>query len=165
MRSGESFYVPGELPGSSGSNGRMDFFHHHPPSLIICSALTVNPHIQSKILLLRDSNEPAFSMREIHLASLVLDEIPWLHWRNWKTPVPSLSKLSPRLQWTMDLLLLGLGRKEIADQIGISEGTVSGYIRKLYHQFGVNSQAELMRLRLQESSLPSPEDDKSSLRS
>jgi DNA-binding CsgD family transcriptional regulator len=52
------------------------------------------------------------------------------------------------LQWTLDLLLLGLGRKEIADQIGISEGTVSGYIRGLYQHFGVNSQAELMRLRL-----------------
>jgi len=149
---GESFDVPRELPETSESIGRMDFFHDHPPSLIICSALTVNPHIESKILLLRDPNGPAFSKRETHLASLVLDEIPWLHWRNWKTPAPSHSRLSPRLQWTMDLLLLGLGRKEIADQMGISEGTVSGYIRKLYHQFGVNSQAELMRFRLRQPS-------------
>jgi len=102
---------------------------------------------ESHIALCREPEQKEFSSREIQLASLVLEEIPWLHWREWKTRQPLRPKLSPRLQWTMDLLLLGLGRKEIASQIGISEGTVSGYMRELYQQYGVNSQAELMRIR------------------
>jgi len=104
---------------------------------------------ESHISLCREPRQKEFSSRETQLASLVLEEIPWLHWREWKTRQPLRRKLSPRLQWTMDLLLLGFGRKEIASQIGISEGTVSGYMRELYQQFGINSQAELMRIQLQ----------------
>lgn len=107
--------------------------------------------IESHITLCREARQKEFSSREIQLASLVVEEIPWLHWREWKTQPPLRPALSPRLQWTMDLLLLGLGRKEIADQIGISEGTVSGYMRALYQQYGVNSQVELMKIQLQKS--------------
>ncbi len=153
---GECFDWPVKLPDAAGSTLRPESFSDHSPSHIICSAVAVNAHTQSRILLLRDPGEPAYNIREIHLASLVLDEIPWIHWREWKSQRPSHAKLSPRLQWTMDLLLLGLGRKDIADQIGISEGTVSGYIRKLYQQFEVNSQAELMRLRSHEASVTKP---------
>ncbi len=149
---GESFDLPMELTESSSASSLLESIPDRAFSHLICCTHTVNANTESKIMLLRDPKDPAYSIREIHLASLVLDEIPWLHWRDWKTPAPSLSKLSPRLQWTMDLLLLGLGRKEIADKMGISEGTVSGYIRSLYHQFGVNSQAELMHLRLQDPS-------------
>ncbi len=152
-RIGESFDMPVALQNASGPIVQWEFLPVSSAQAI-CSDLAVNSHTNSKILLLREPDEPEFSIREVHLASLVLDEIPWLHWREWKTPRPSHAKLSPRLQWTQDLLLLGLGRKEIADQIGISEGTVSGYIRKLYQYFGVNSQAELMRLRTQEPAMP-----------
>jgi len=144
---GETFHWPLELPEEPLPAG--DPPPGPPPSHIISSTATLNPQTQSTILLLRNPREPAYSPRECNLAVLVLDEIPWLHWREWKTRPPARLRLPPRLQMTMDLLLIGLGRKEIADQIGISEGTVSGYIRKIYQLFRVNSQAELMRLRLQ----------------
>jgi len=147
-RIGVHFNLPVKLPEDSRSLCQRGFFPDHVSSHVISSELGVSPRTKSKILLLRDPEEPAYSPRETHLASLVLDEIPWLHWRDWKSQQPCHPRFSPRLQWTLDLLLLGLGRKEIADQIGISEGTVSGYIRGLYQHFGVNSQAELMRLRL-----------------
>lgn len=112
---------------------------------------TLDQDTESHISLCREPRQKEFSSREIQLASLVLEEIPWLHWREWNARQPLHRKLSPRLQWTMDLVLLGLGRKEIANQIGISEGTVSGYMRELYQQFGVNSQAELMRIKPNQS--------------
>jgi len=142
---GETFHWPLELPEEPGPVG--DPPPEPPPSHTISSTANLSPHTQSTILLLRNPGEPAYSRRECNLALLVLDEIPWLHWREWKNLQPLRPKLSPRLQWTMDLLQLGLGRKEIAGQIGISEGTISGYMRELYQQFGVNSQAELMRIR------------------
>jgi DNA-binding CsgD family transcriptional regulator len=151
---GERFDIPLELPESSGAPGSLESVPNHAPSHLICCSRSVSADTTSQIRLLRDRKEPAYSKREIHLASLVLEEIPWLHWREWKNMQPSHQRLSPRLQLTLDLLLLGLGRKDIADQIGISDGTVGGYIRDLYRHFGVNSQAELMRLRVQHPSLP-----------
>ena len=120
-----------------------------PPSHVIASLRTLDSTTESKILLLRNPSESGYSRREIHLTNLVLDEIPWLHWSEWPNPQPLLDSLPPRQRLTMDLLLLGLGRKAIATQMRISEGTVSGYMRELYQQYGVNSQAELMRIQLQ----------------
>lgn len=114
----------------------------HAPHVII-SRRTLENGVESRIALCRDGSRP-YTDRESHLALLVLDEIPWLHWSDWRTR-PAAPRLAPRQQLTLDLLLLGLGAKEIAAQIGISSGTVSSYIRELYRHFGVNSQAELMR--------------------
>ena len=129
---------------------------HAPPSLpsahVIFSRRSLDDGIESRIALCRERSSPAYSSRESHLASLVLDENPWLHWRDWKPRSAVASKpLSPRQQLTLDLLLIGLGRKEIAAHIGISSGTVVGYIREVYRHFGVNSQAELMRGHLSHS--------------
>jgi len=145
---GTSFDLPQELLESAFSPVQAESFPQAAAPHVILSRRTLDADTESQIVLGRDANDPPYTNRELHLASLVLDEIPWLHWREWKNNHPLLPKLSPRLQWTMDLLLLGLARKEIAGQMGISEGTVSGYIREIYQQFGVNSQAELMRTRL-----------------
>jgi len=114
-----------------------------PSSHVLLSRRTLDPRTESRIALCREKCGPPFSPRESHLTSLVLDEIPWLHWREWK-PRAAASRLAPRHQLTLDLLLLGLGGKEIAVRIGISPGTVSSYIRELFRRFGVNSQTELM---------------------
>ena len=45
----------------------------------------------------------------------------------------------------LNLLLDGRDRKQIADQMGISENTVSGYAKDVYRHFDVNSHVELMR--------------------
>lgn len=111
---------------------------------VILSFRSVDEETTSQISLCRDKNDPPYSKRELALTSLVLDEIPWLHQRVLKGRSGE-PKLSPRQRVTLDLLLLGIGRKEIADRIAISPGTVVGYIRELYQCFGVNSQAELMR--------------------
>jgi DNA-binding CsgD family transcriptional regulator len=120
-----------------------------PPATphIVLSTRALSDIETSRLALIRTESEPAFTPRELQLASLTLDEIPWLHFRQ---PVhnPAHPRLSPRLQYVLDLLLLGLSRKEISALAGISPGTVGGYVRELYAHFRVNSHAEFMRLHL-----------------
>ena len=125
---------------------------HLPPSAdsssVILSRRSLEARVESRIALCLDDGKTHYSARESSLGYLVLDEVPWLHWREWapRSPAP---RLSPRQQLTLNLLLLGFGRKEIASQIGISPGTVTGYVRELYQRFGVSSQTELMRIHHQ----------------
>ena len=53
--------------------------------------------------------------------------------------------LSPRLRTTLNFLLEGLGRKQIAAHLCISENTVSGYVKEVYRFYKVQSQPELMK--------------------
>lgn len=99
---------------------------------------------ESLIALNRSEKERAYSVRERSVTRLVLNQLPWLHWREIAVQTEP-KKLSPRLRLVMDLLLIGLPRKEIAAQIGISHGTANAYIRDLYRHFQVNSHAELIR--------------------
>jgi DNA-binding CsgD family transcriptional regulator len=52
--------------------------------------------------------------------------------------------LPPRQSQTLDLLLAGLGDKEIADRLGISPHTVNHYTKAIYRRFGVRSRATLI---------------------
>jgi DNA-binding CsgD family transcriptional regulator len=150
---GATFDLPPELPEPAPSPRRAPSLPRASSTHVIASVCALDPDTDSHIVLRRDANDPPYTDRESHLACLVLDEIPWLHHRVGPGRAKS-PKLSPRQQLTLDLLLLGLGRKEIADQLGISPGTVVGYIGELYRSFGVNSQAELMRARFQPDHRP-----------
>lgn len=106
----------------------------------------VTDKVESRIALNRSLHERGYTERERHLTMLVLRELPWLH--RWDTaPRARPKELSPRLQLVLDLLLIGLSRKDISAQIGISVGTVNAYVRDLYRHFNVNSHAGLMRLQ------------------
>ena len=66
---------------------------------------------------------------------------------NRRTAIPSIPagvKLSPRLQQTLDRLLLGDSEKQIAITLQLSKNTVHVYVKSLYKQFGVNSRGELL---------------------
>ena len=144
-------HAPFVVPPAWPEGNEKDVDRRHLPffltdARLIISRRTPIPAIESRIALCRAEQDLPFTDREIQLASLVLEEIPWLHWQDSK-PKTSKLKLPPREQFIFDLLLLGLGRKDIAARLGISEGTVAGYIRNLYRSFGVKSQAALMRCR------------------
>ncbi|MFP2961784.1 helix-turn-helix transcriptional regulator [Myxococcus sp. 1LA] len=64
-------------------------------------------------------------------------------------PTPSMltapgGRLAPRQRQTLDLLLEGLGDKQIAERLGISRFTVNQYTKTLYRRFGVQSRAALI---------------------
>lgn len=95
----------------------------------------------------RRSSSKEFSLREKNLARVLLQETPWLYERNWlvREEFPSPPKLYPRLKTVLKFQLEGMGRKQIAWELGISENTVAGYVRELYRKLGVHSQPELLR--------------------
>ena len=99
----------------------------------------------SLIALYRKADDSLFTQREARIAHIVLSEVPWLHAQSWpQAKRINAQPLSPRLRTTLNLLLEGLGRKQIGTHLGISENTVSGYIKQIYRSYKVHSQAELM---------------------
>ena len=57
-------------------------------------------------------------------------------------------RLSLRESQLSSLLVQGLPNKEIAFQMGTTEGTIKVYASHLYHKVGVRSRFELAMLRL-----------------
>jgi len=103
----------------------------------------------SLIALYRQEKSDLFSPVEARIAHILLSEVRWLH----EDSLPNCNNesshsylnLSPRQRTTLNLLLEGLGRKQIAAYLSISENTVSGYVKEIYRFYGVRSHAELLR--------------------
>lgn len=61
---------------------------------------------------------------------------------------PRLTSISPAQQRVLDLLLSGLGEKQVAFQLDISQHTVHNHTREIYRALGVHSRPELfVRMR------------------
>jgi DNA-binding CsgD family transcriptional regulator len=100
----------------------------------------------SLIGMFRRPGKPDFDARERALANLLFTEVQWLHAADWKSSTAEgMPALSPRRKMVMDLLRAGLPRKTIADELGLSIHTVSGYVKEIYAMYRVRSQAELIR--------------------
>ncbi|MBX3741186.1 MAG: helix-turn-helix transcriptional regulator [Akkermansiaceae bacterium] len=115
-------------------------------SSLIVSARPVNEECVSIIGVYRRPDQPAFSERDRMVAHILLTEAFWLHAEGWPedfgAKTPELSR--PR-RLVLNLLLEGHSRKMIADKLGLSIHTVSGYVKDIYRNFNVQSHAELMR--------------------
>lgn len=113
---------------------------------VAMSAQRLDESSLSVIGLYRRFGSEPFTEREKQIIHIVLSEVPWLHLNGWpQDRGATLPTLSPRQRIILNLLMEGMGRKQIADQMGISPNTVAGYTREVYRHFGVHSQAELMR--------------------
>ena len=64
-------------------------------------------------------------------------------------PMPVEFDLSAREQQVLDGLVRGLLYKEIADQLGISMGTLHTYIRRIYEKLHVHSRAQAVAKTMQ----------------
>ncbi len=78
----------------------------------------------------------------------------------------ALPILSPRQTEIVDLLVRGLSDKEIAEVLGLTEGTVGWYLNKIYARLGKHSRAALIGhiLRPRETSAPIAERDLTNVR-
>jgi DNA-binding CsgD family transcriptional regulator len=100
----------------------------------------------SAVTLFRDFDRPLFNERENRITHVMLSSVPWLHDEAWPNhPRRRMSVLSPRLYTVINLLLQGMGRKQIAGEMNISIHTLNGYIKDVYARFQVHSQSELIR--------------------
>ncbi|MDF1741235.1 MAG: helix-turn-helix transcriptional regulator [Verrucomicrobiales bacterium] len=99
----------------------------------------------SGIGIYRKFASPRFTPREAQIAHIILSEVHWLHEQGWPwSPAKQLPSLPLRCRLVLNLLLEGLSRKQIANQMEISVHTVSDYAKQLYDYFQVNSQPELI---------------------
>ena len=113
---------------------------------MILSGHPLDANSLSSIGIYRRKDGGHFTDREKKMAHIVLSEVPWLHMAGWpEDRGATVPQLSPRQRMVLNLLLDGLGRKQIAHHLEITENTVSGYVKDLYKYFGVQSQPELMR--------------------
>lgn len=93
----------------------------------------------------RNADRPHFNARECRIAHILFSEIPWLHQAGHGEGEGSeLVPLPPRQRTVLNLLVQGWTRRGIASEVGISVQTVHGYVKKLFHYFGVHSQPELI---------------------
>lgn len=113
---------------------------------MILSCYPLDDSSLSAMGLYRRPGAKPFSVREKMIAHVVLSEVSWLHLSGWpEDRGAKVPHLAPKLRMVMNLLIEGLGRKQIADSLEISPNTLSGYIKDVYKYFGVGSQPELMR--------------------
>ncbi|MFC4994486.1 helix-turn-helix transcriptional regulator [Rubritalea tangerina] len=115
---------------------------------LVLSARVMVDGSMSIAALYRDFEKPLYEERERRLMDLMLSQVDWFHQHEASLSLCDHARsehLSPRQRTILNLLLSGGVRKEIANQLGISENTVSGYIKELYRIYGVHSQAELLK--------------------
>ena len=86
-----------------------------------------------------------FSTRESRITHIVLGEVPWLHDAVLSNDLGStVTSLSPRQRITLNLLLEGQSRKQIAAHLELSPNTIDGYVKDVFRFFRVHSQPELI---------------------
>ncbi len=113
---------------------------------LLLSARSLNERCQSFVAIYREKHREDFTFRERRIAHILLSEVSWLHGLGWPEDMGvRVPGLPPRSRTVLNLLLDGRSRKEIADELGISIHTVSGYVKEIYSAFRVRSHAELMR--------------------
>ncbi|CAN5348503.1 hypothetical protein BH23VER1_BH23VER1_24700 [soil metagenome] len=112
---------------------------------LVLSFYPVHQSSISVTAIYRRFDSPPFDRRECKIAHIVLSEVPWVHEEGWPAqPVRRVPSLAPRHRLALNLLLEGLGRKQVADHMGISIHTANDYVKAVYAHFQVNSQAGLV---------------------
>lgn len=106
----------------------------------------------SELVFYRREGKPGFSDRDRAFVHMVQLSVTELH-----TEGPEgvdLTSLSPRMRTVCALLLQGRKRRQIAEQLGITEHTARDYMRGVYRHFGVGDHVALMSLFVLGDELP-----------
>jgi len=86
-----------------------------------------------------------FTPRENRIAHILLSEVPVLHTEGWPDDRGvTLISLSTRERTVLDLLVQGYSRNKIATSLRISLHTVNDYVKAIFKNFNVHSQAALI---------------------
>jgi DNA-binding CsgD family transcriptional regulator len=106
-------------------------------------AIRVNDSVCDVLGCWRESKDRPFD--EEHQAEIELLVTEFGHlWRRQTRAEPWPGQLPPRYRRTFDLLLTGLSEKQIADELGLTPGSLHQYVSALYKMLGASSRAELM---------------------
>lgn len=111
----------------------------------LVSATSTGELSVSVIVFYKKLGSGGISQRDKLIANVVLGEVPWIHKKNWnESLLAPFSTLYPQQRVVLNLLLDGLGRKQISSQMDLRENTVAGYTRDIYKCFEVKTHAQLM---------------------
>jgi len=64
--------------------------------------------------------------------------------KNFSDIAEPFSELSDREQQVITLVCDGLSNREIAEKLGVTEGTIKCHLHSIFEQLGVQSRIELM---------------------
>ena len=64
--------------------------------------------------------------------------------KNFSDLAEPFSQLSAREKQVVTMVCHGLSNREIAEKLGVAEGTVKGHLHSTYEHLGVRSRIELM---------------------
>ncbi len=99
------------------------------------------------VVLHRRSKDRPWNTRELKLLDLLHREIvPMIGRELASADSHDLTRLPPRLQQALDVMLEGLSEKEAAARLLLSEHTVHQYVKALYRRYRVRSRTELLAL-------------------
>lgn len=93
-----------------------------------------------------------FSASDLSLASKVMRGIKWFHRQLLLSHGLGIAecRMTPTDRRVLQAIVTGVNRKQLAECLGVTEGTAHQYTLTLYRKFGVRSKAELMALWLNE---------------
>jgi DNA-binding CsgD family transcriptional regulator len=113
----------------------------------LVSVYPVASHILSCVGLHRSAERGPFSERERMITHVVLQQVDWLHRHGTDVPAKDgVLPLSARERQVLIFLLGGDSRRQIATKLGLSEHTITDYMKNIYRQLRVNSRGELLAL-------------------
>jgi DNA-binding CsgD family transcriptional regulator len=107
------------------------------------AAVRVNDSVCDVLGCWRESKDRPFDEEDKAEIELLVLEFAHL-WRRQTRAEPWPGQLPPRYRRTLELLLTGLSEKQIADQLGLTPGSLHQYVTMLYRKLGASSRAELM---------------------
>lgn len=113
------------------------------PVILSLRPLTGRHH--SIIGIYRRPFSPRFNEVDNRIAHVVLSGVPWLHELNFPSSASdTLPALTPRQRLTLDFLIQGYNRQQIAAGLEISLHTANDYVKAVFRHFNVHSQAALI---------------------
>ncbi len=105
----------------------------------------VSNNCLSGIGIYRRFDSPPFTERDVRIAHIIMTEVVWLHEQGWPwESALRVPELPNRCRLALNLLLEGLPRQKIADEMNLSIHTTNEYIKRIYTFYSVHSHAELL---------------------
>jgi DNA-binding CsgD family transcriptional regulator len=115
------------------------FRPHDCDDFIMAMCAVPGGRVICSLELFRPWGKPGFTERERLIVQLVQEELS----RDFRASVRAQG-LSPRQRQVLALLQRGLGEKQVAAELGVSQHTVHDYVKALYRAHAVRSRSELL---------------------
>jgi DNA-binding NarL/FixJ family response regulator len=139
------------IPGMTGLQAIQALRHAHPQSRIIAFTTFNLPEeihdvlrsgAQGYLLKAAPAGELLAAIRSVHAGRRV---VPAAVAERLADCLPAAA-LTPRERDVLELMVEGLGNGDIGERLGLTEGTVKGYVNALFRKLGVKARTQATRV-------------------